>query len=123
MKGTYYRGKEVLAHSTAVAAREVRDRESSEEENTPDFGGGGEPVAPGPIVGASGPTETEGGAPEGGAESGPAEPEGREAAEEGGSTEAAEGPRERVALGVVPRRGPYPVATSENVGNSTPTLR
>ena len=56
-------------------------------------------------MGASGPTETEGGAPEGGAESGPAEPEGREAAEEGGSTEAAEGPTERVALGVVPRRG------------------
>ena len=84
-----------------MVAREVRDRDSSDTTETPDFGGGEELVAPGPIVGADGPTEPEG--PEGGAEAaeaaereetgdGPAEPEG---AVEGGA-----GRPERVGEGL-----------------------
>ena len=57
-----------------MVAREVRDSDSSDTTETPDFGGGEEPVAPGPIVGADGPAEPE--APEGGAEAAEAaEPE------------------------------------------------
>jgi hypothetical protein len=98
-----------------MVAREVRDRDSSDTTETPDFGGGEEPVAPGPIVGADGPTEPEG-APEGGAEAAEAaEPE--EAG--GGPEEPEEAPGggasrpERVyELGIVPRRGPFPKATT-----------
>ena len=66
-----------------MVARQVRDRDSSDTTETPDFGGGEEHVAPGPIVGADGPTEPEE-APEGGAE----------AAEAAESEEAGDGPEE-----------------------------
>jgi len=97
-----------------MVAREVRDSDSSDTTETPDFGGGEEPVAPGPIVGADGPAEPE--APEGGAEAAEAaEPEeagdGRgesEGAPEGGASR----PERVYELGIVPRRGPFPKATT-----------
>ena len=113
-----------------MVAREVRDRESSDATEEPDFGDSGEPVTPGPIVGAeeapeggaeaaeaaepeesgSGPKEPEE-APEGGAEAAEAaEPEeaGEEAPEGGASTR----PERAYRLGIVPRRGPFPKATT-----------
>ena len=94
-----------------MVAREVRDRDSSDTTETPDFGGGEEPVAPGPIVGADGPTEPEG-APEGGAEAAEAaEPEeagdGPEEPEEAPGGGASR-PERVYELGIVPRRGPFP---------------
>ena len=98
-----------------MVAREVRDRDSSDTTETPDFGGGEEPVAPGPIVGADGPTELEG-APEGGAEAAEAaEPEeagdGPEEPEEAPGGGASR-PERVYELGIVPRRGPFPKATT-----------
>ena len=110
-----------------MVAREVRDRDSSDTTETPDFGGGEEPVAPGPIVGADGPTEPEG-APEGGAEAAEAaEPEeagdGPEEPEEAPGGGASR-PERVYELGIAPRRGPFPKATtaSPQVGWCIPIL-
>ena len=68
-----------------MVAREVRDRESSETTEGPDFGDSEEPAAPGPIAGADGLTEPE--APGGGAKAAeaaePTEPRASEGGAEG----------------------------------------